>query len=157
MSNYDYEDDDEDLQEETSNNDLVKQLRKATKAKDKELAELRSQFETLNKGQRERTIKEALERRGVNPKISSFIPQDIDSTEESVSKWLEDNAEALGLENSQTQAKPNADPADIAAYKRMSSTADSGVSSDHNADLMQKILSAQTKEELDLLIKQSGL
>ena len=44
MSNYDYEDDD-DFTEDTSN-DLVKQLRKAAKQKDKELQELRSQFES---------------------------------------------------------------------------------------------------------------
>ena len=92
MSNYDYEDEDDDITTSESNtsNDLVKQLRKAAKQKDKELAELRSQFEGLSKAQRERTIKDALERRGVNQKIASFIPQDIDPTEESVSKWLED-------------------------------------------------------------------
>jgi hypothetical protein len=45
MSNYDYEDDD-DFTQEDSSNDLVKQLRKASKQKDKELQELRSQFET---------------------------------------------------------------------------------------------------------------
>jgi len=83
MSNYDYEDDD-DFTEDTSN-DLVKQLRKASKQKDKELNELRAQFESLSKGQRERAIKDALAARGVNSKIASFIPQDIDPTEESVS------------------------------------------------------------------------
>ncbi len=36
MSNYDYEDDDDFTTEDTSN-DLVKQLRKAAKQKDKEL------------------------------------------------------------------------------------------------------------------------
>ena len=46
MSNYEYEDDDDFTQE---SNDLVKQLRKAAKQKDKELAELKAQFETLNK------------------------------------------------------------------------------------------------------------
>ena len=56
MSNYDYEDDDFDT--EDSGNDLVKQLRKATKAKDKELSELKAQFESLNKAQRERAIKD---------------------------------------------------------------------------------------------------
>ena len=67
MSNYDYEDDDDDTTTTVSNdNDLVKQLRKAAKQKDKELAELRSQFETLNKSQRERAIKDVLEARGVN-------------------------------------------------------------------------------------------
>ncbi len=56
MSNYDYEDDD-DFDMDSSSNDLVKQLRKAAKQKDKELAELRSQFDGLNKAQRERSIK----------------------------------------------------------------------------------------------------
>ena len=48
MSNNDYEDDDFDT---TSNDggDLVKQLRKAAKQKDKELAELKAQYESLNK------------------------------------------------------------------------------------------------------------
>jgi len=91
MSNYDYEDDD-DFDTNDSSNDLVKQLRKASKQKDKELNELKAQFESLNKSQRERAIKDALASRGVNSKIASFIPQDIDPTEESVSKWLEDYA-----------------------------------------------------------------
>ncbi len=68
MSNYDYEDEDEDFTPSDSSNDLVKQLRKAAKQKDKELQELKSQFESLNKAQRERTIKDALAARGVNQK-----------------------------------------------------------------------------------------
>jgi hypothetical protein len=155
MSNYDYEDDD-DFTEDTSN-DLVKQLRKASKQKDKELQELRSQFESLSKGQRERAIKDALAARGVNSKIASFIPQDIDPTEESVSKWLEDYADVFGIETSQTQTQPNVNPADAAAYKRMTNSADSGVSPEHNGDIMQKLMNANSKEELDDVIRLSGL
>jgi len=154
MSNYDYEDDD-DFTEDTSN-DLVKQLRKASKQKDKELQELRSQFETLSKGQRERAIKDALAARGVNSKIASFIPQDIDPTEESVSKWLEDYADVFGIEVSQNQT-PNVNPADAAAYKRMTNSADSGASPEHNGDIMQKLMNANSKEELDDVIRLSGL
>jgi hypothetical protein len=155
MSNYDYEDDD-DFTEDTSN-DLVKQLRKASKQKDKELQELRSQFESLSKGQRERAIKDALAARGVNGKIAAFIPQDIDPTEESVSKWLEDYADVFGIEVSQTQATPNVNPNDAAAYKRMTNSADSGVSPEHNGDIMQKLMNANSKEELDEVIRMSGL
>jgi len=154
MSNYDYEDDD-DFTEDTSN-DLVKQLRKASKQKDKELNELRSQFESLSKGQRDRTIKDALTSRGINPKIASFIPQDIDPTEESVSKWLEDYADVFGIEVSQTQT-PNVSPADAASYKRMTNTADSGSSPEHNADIMQRLLNTNSREELDEVIRTSGL
>ena len=155
MSNYDYEDDDDFT--EDSSNDLVKQLRKAAKQKDKELQELRSQFEGLNKAQRERAIKDALASRGVNSKIASFIPQDIDPTEESVSKWLEDYADVFGIETGQTQATPNVNPNDAAAYKRMTNSADSGVSPEHNGDIMQKLMNANSKEELDDVIRLSGL
>jgi hypothetical protein len=156
MSNYDYEDDD-DFTTEDSSNDLVKQLRKASKQKDKELQELRAQFDGLNKAQRERAIKDALASRGVNSKIASFIPQDIDPTEESVSKWLEDYADVFGIETGQTQATPNVNPNDAAAYKRMTNSADSGVSPEHNGDIMQKLMNANSKEELDEVIRMSGL
>jgi hypothetical protein len=155
MSNYDYEDDD-DFDTNDSGNDLVKQLRKAAKQKDKELAELRAQFDGLSKAQRERSIKDALERRGVNQKIASFIPQDIDPTEESVSKWLEDYADVFGIDLGQNQTT-NVDPADIAAYKRMTGTADAGVSPERGADVMSRLMNANSKEELDDIIRQSGL
>jgi hypothetical protein len=156
MSNYDYEDDD-DFTMDDSSNDLVKQLRKASKQKDKELNELKAQFESLNKAQRERAIKDALASRGVNSKIASFIPQDIDPTEESVSKWLEDYADVFGIETGQNQATPNVNPNDAAAYKRMTNSADSGVSPEHNGDIMQKLMNANSKEELDEVIRMSGL
>ena len=155
MSNYDYEDDD-DFDTESSSNDLVKQLRKAAKQKDKELAELRSQFDGLSKAQRERSIKDALERRGVNQKIASFIPQDIDPTEESVSKWLEDYADVFGIDLGQNQ-RTSVDPADIASYKRMTGTADAGMTPEAGADVMSRLMNASSKEELDDIIRQSGL
>jgi hypothetical protein len=155
MSNYDYEDDDFDT--DSSGNDLVKQLRKATKQKDKELAELKAQFESLNKAQRERAIKDALASRGVNSKIAAFIPQDIDPTEESVSKWLEDYSDVFGIESNQTQATPNVNPADAAAYKRMTNTVETGVSPEHNDNIMQKLMNANSREELDEVIRMSGL
>ena len=157
MSNYEYEDDDDDITTNDSSNDLVKQLRKAAKQKDKELQELRSQFENLSKGQRERAIKDLLASRGVNSKIASFIPQDIDPTEESLSKWLDDNGDVFGIESGQTQATPNVDPSQAAAYKRMTNTADSGASPEHNTDIMQKLLNANSREELDAVIRESGL
>ena len=155
MSNYDYEDDDFDT--DSSGNDLVKQLRKATKQKDKELSELKAQFESLNKAQRERAIKDALASRGVNSKIAAFIPQDIDPTEESVSKWLEDYADVFGIETNQSQATPNVNPADAAAYKRMTNTVEAGVSPEHNDNIMQKLMNANSREELDDVIRLSGL
>ena len=155
MSNYDYEDDDFDT--DSSGNDLVKQLRKQLKAKEKELSEKDSALNNLSKTQRERVIKDALASRGVNGKIAAFIPQDIDPTEESVSKWLEEYADVFGYESDQTQATPNVNPADAAAYKRMTNTVETGVSPEHNDNIMQKLMNANSREELDDLIKLSGL
>ena len=157
MSNYDYEDDDDnDSTQESVSNDLVKQLRKANKQKEKELAELKSQFENLSKAQRDRAIKDVLEARGVNKKISSFIPSDIDPTEESLSKWLDENADVFGIQAPET-SKPAVDPAQAAAYKKMNNAVEQGLTPDSTDDIMRKLMSANSREELDEVIRNSGL
>jgi hypothetical protein len=156
MSNYDYEDDDIDTPS-NDGNDLVKQLRKATKQKDKELAELKAQYESLAKANRERAIKDALASRGVNSKIASFIPQDIDPTEESVSKWLEDYADVFGVDIQANQATPNVDPAQAKAYQRMTNAVEQGATPEFQADIHRKLMNANSREELDEVIRSSGL
>jgi hypothetical protein len=154
MSNYDYEDDEDEVT--TESNDVVKQLRKANKQKEKELADLKSQFETLNKQQRERTIKDVLEARGVNKKISAFIPQDLDPTEESLSKWLEDYGDVFGLETTESN-QPVVDQATQDAYQKMNRVTGQGITPDSGDDIYRKLMSATSKEELDEVIRQSGL
>jgi ABC-type sugar transport system substrate-binding protein len=156
MSNFDYEDEDDDFtQESNQNNDLVKQLRKANKQKEKELAELKAQFDGVSKAQRERAIKDVLEARGVNKKVASFIPSDIDPTEESLSKWLTEYGDVFGITAEPTQDV--VDPAQAAAYKKMNSAVDNGLTPDSSDDMLRKILNANSKEELDEVIRQSGL
>ena len=156
MSNFDYEDEDDDTTQDLSqNNDLVKQLRKANKQKEKELAELKSQFDNLSKAQRERAIKDVLEARGVNKKIASFIPSDIDPTEESLSKWLNEYGDVFGVTAEPEQ--PVVDPAQAAAYKNMNTAVDSGLTPDSSDDILRKILSTNSKEELDEVLRQSGM
>ena len=154
MSNYDYEDDDFDTD---NGNDLVKQLRKANKQKEKELADLKTQFESISKSNRERAIKDALASRGVNSKIAAFIPQDIDPTEESVSKWLEDYADVFGYETQSNQSKPNVDPKQAAAYQRMTNAVEQGATPEFQADIHRKLMNANSREELDEIIRSSGL
>ena len=156
MSNFDYEDEDDDTtQDPSQNNDLVKQLRKANKQKEKELAELKAQFDGVSKAQRERAIKDVLEARGVNKKVASFIPSDIDPTEESLSKWLTEYGDVFGITAEPTQDV--VDPAQAAAYKKMNSAVDNGLTPDSSDDMLRKILNASSKEELDEVIRQSGL
>jgi chorismate mutase len=155
MSNFEYEDDEDDFT--TESNDLVKQLRKANKQKEKELAELKAQFGEISKAQRERNIKDVLESRGVNSKIAKFIPSDIDPTEESLSKWLDDNGDVFGFSATEPTNQPAVDPAQAAAYKRMNSVTEQGLTPDASDDIMRRLMSANSKEELDEVIRMSGL
>ena len=156
MSNFDYEDDDDDITTSDSGNDLVKQLRKANKQKEKELAELKAQFDGLSKAQRERAIKDTLEARGVNSKIAKFIPSDIDPTEESLSKWLDDNGDVFGYQAAESNQSV-VDPAQAAAYKRMNDASSQAQTPDSSDDILRKLMSANSKEELDEVIRMSGL
>ena len=157
MSNFDYEDDDnDDVTTSDNGNDLVKQLRKANKQKEKELAELKSQFEGLSKAQRERAVKDVLEARGVNSKIAKFIPSDIDPTEESLSKWLDDNGDVFGFQVTESNQN-TVDPAQAAAYKRMNNATEQAQTPDASDDILRKLMSANSKEELDEVIRMSGL
>lgn len=155
MSNFDYEDDDE-TESTYDSNDLVKQLRKANKLKDKELAELKSQFDGISKAQRERAIKDTLEARGVNSKIAKFIPSDIDPTEESLSKWLDDNGDVFGFQVTESNQN-TVDPKQAADYKRMNNATEQGQTPDASDDILRKLMSANSKEELDEVIRMSGL
>jgi hypothetical protein len=156
MSNFEYEDDEDDMTTSDMSNDLVKQLRKANKQKEKELADLKAQFEGLSKAQRERAIKDVLESRGVNGKIAKFIPSDLDPTEESLSKWLDDNGDVFGFQATESN-QPVVDSAQAAAYKKMNNVTDQGLTPDSHDDIMRRLLSANSKEELDEVIRQSGL
>ena len=158
MSNNDYEDDDFDTEDTSSgtNNDLVKQLRKQLKQKEKELADYNSKLGELSKSQRERAIKDVLEARGVNKKIASFIPSDLDPTEESLSKWLDDNGDVFGIQAPDTNQN-NVDPVEAAKYQKMNQTMNNGITPDATDDIMKKLLSAETPEQLAEVMRLSGL
>lgn len=157
MSNYEYEDDDDfDFESTPESGNAVKELRKANRAKEKALKEMQAELEQLRQDRRQRTIKEVLGARGVNDKIAKFIPQDIDSDEESVSRWLDENADVFGFETS-NRPEANADPKDIENYRRIQNAANSGVPADIANDLLNRIASAETPEELRKLLNSTGL
>ncbi len=57
------------------------------------IKELTEQLEGLSKVQRERVVKEVLEKKGVNLKAARLVLKDLDDVnEESVNNWLDDNA-----------------------------------------------------------------
>jgi hypothetical protein len=146
--------DDEDSQPQSNDgSDLLKKLRRAKRADEKRIKELTEQLEGLSKVQRERVIKEVLDQKGVNPKAARLIMKDLDDiTEESVSHWLEDNADLFGIKT-EPQVSPE-QQLDRAALRQQDIVTQSAVSPDKQMDALQRINEA-TEEELIAMI-QSG-
>jgi DNA-binding transcriptional regulator YbjK len=154
MSN-NYWDEDEDDQDTDNDvpmdgSDLLKKLRKAKRNDEKRIKELTEQLEGLSKAQRERTVKEVLEKKGVNLKAQRLILKDLDDiTEESVNTWLEDNGDLFGL----TQPEVNEEKElNRAALRQQDMVTQLGMTPDRADDLLNRINSAETAEELQAII-----
>jgi hypothetical protein len=150
MSNnyWDEDEDDQDIDNETQmdGSDLLKKLRKAKRNDEKRIKELTEQLEGLSKVQRERIVKEVLEKKGVNPKAQRLILKDLeDISEESVNTWLDDNSDLFGL------TKPEANPEkelNLAALRQQDTVTQMGATPDRTEDLEIKISNAQSAEEI---------
>ena len=137
------------LQSIDSDTDLVKKLRKALKAEQKRSKDLESSLGELTKSQRERVLKDVFASRGVNPKVASFVPNDLDATEEAITGWLEQNAEVFGI---QVQPKKEVDSKDIASLRRIDTATTGALSPDKAEDMSIRIQSAQSADEILNLI-----
>ena len=149
MSNNYWEDEDEDLEQEVqlTGDDLVKKLRKAKRADEKRIKELTEQLETLSKAQRERVVKEVLAKKGVNEKAARLVMKDLDDVnEESVSHWLEDNADLFGLKVQQEEAPISQQ--DLARLRQQDILTQGAVTPDRGLDLDQRLNQASSAEEL---------
>jgi hypothetical protein len=156
MSNNYWDEEDDDLDTDVSEtqmdgSDLLKKLRKAKRNDEKRIKELTEQLEGLTKSQRERTVKEVLEKKGVNPKAVRLILKDIDDvSEESVNNWLEDNGDLFGL--TPTQEAPQASEMDRAALRQQDILTQGALTPDRAEDINMRIDQAQSSEELINLI-----
>ena len=150
MSNnyWDEDEDDQDTDNEVQmdGSDLLKKLRKAKRNDEKRIKELTEQLEGLSKSQRERTVKEVLEKKGVNPKAQRLILKDLeDVSEESVNTWLDDNGDLFGL------TKPEVNPEqeiNRAALRQQDILTQNSLTPDRAEDLESKISNAQSAEEI---------
>jgi hypothetical protein len=154
MSNnyWDEDEDDQDTDNEVQmdGSDLLKKLRKAKRNDEKRIKELTEQLEGLSKAQRERTVKEVLDKKGVNPKAQRLILKDLDDiTEESVNTWLEDNGDLFGLTQPEVSQEKELNRA---ALRQQDMVTQLGMTPDRADDLLNRINSAETAEELQAII-----
>jgi transposase-like protein len=156
MSNNYWDEDEDDLDIESDapmdGSDLLKKLRKAKRADEKRIKELTEQLEGFSKEQRERTVKEVLEKKGVNPKAVRLILKDLDTVnEESVNNWLDDNGDLFGLTQSQEASKVS--DIDRAALRQQDSVTQGALTPDKAEDLNMRLNNAESAEEIISLLR----
>ena len=149
MSNnyWDDEDDDQDTPEhQLTGDDLVKKLRKAKRADEKRIKELTEQLENFTKAQRERTVKEVLEKKGINAKASRLILKDLDDvTEDSLNTWLQENGDLIGY---QPEVKDEQREQNLATLRQQDVITHGGIAPDRAEDLSARLDNAQSADEL---------
>ena len=135
-NNWDEEDDDFDTDIDNSDgSDLVKKLRKAKRSDEKRIKELTEQLEVFSKAQRESTVKEVLEKKGVNTKAARLILKDISEVnEESINNWLSDNGDLIGY-----QPQSNNDDINLAALRQQDIVTQQGISPDKANDINARL------------------
>ena len=154
MSNNYWDEEDEDQDTDTDaqldGSDLLKKLRKAKRADEKRIKELTEQLEGFSKAQRESTVKSILEQKGVNQKAARLILKDLDGdfSEESVTNWLDENADLFGIEASQ---KP--DSQNLATLRQQDIMTQGAYTPDRAQDLEQRMDNASSMEELITLMQ----
>jgi hypothetical protein len=156
MSNNYWDDEDEDdLDTETSTgdgSDLLKKLRKAKRSDEKRIKELTEQLETFTKAQREQTVKQVLEQKGVNAKAARLIMKDLDDVnEESVTNWLTDNADLFGL-TVDTQEKQEQE-INRAALRQQDAITQNALSPERTEDMESRIASANSADEILAILR----
>ena len=143
---------DDDFDEDFEPQDVVKQLRKVNRTLEKRLKELEDEATTLKTQTRQRTVKDVLTAKGINPKVAAFIPQDIDITEEAVTNWLNEYGDVFGVNQEATQGESQSQNPALQAQKRINEVVSTGTPPGVDEDAMAKILNASNAAELSALL-----
>jgi hypothetical protein len=151
MSNnyWDDEDDDLDTTDEApmDGSDLLKKLRKAKRADEKRIKELTEQLEGFSKTQREAIVKSVLEKKGVNLKAARLVIKDLDDiNEDSVSNWLDDNADLFGLTVNEDASKITQE--DRAALRNQDLVTQNAMTPDRANDIEYRMSQATSEEDI---------
>jgi len=142
---YDDEEDDDTI------TDVVGQLRKVNRALEKRTKELEQELSGLKTQTRQRTVKDVLQAKGLNPKIAAFIPPDIDSSEEEIIKWVNEYGDVFGIQTP-SEEKPEEKSPEVKAQARINNLVSTGSAPDIDEDAFAKIAGAKTREDLDAIL-----
>lgn len=146
-TNYEYDDEDD----ETTQDGGINQLRKVNRALEKRAKELEQELLGLKSQTRQRTVKDVLQAKGLNPKIAAFVPADLDTSEEAINNWINEYGDVFGAvtqaENQPTQQSP-----DVTAQARINNMVATGQAPSLDQDSMSRVMQAKSRDELDALL-----
>ena len=129
---------------------MQKKLRKKIKADEKRIKELEEQLNGLTKVEKERSVKEVLEKQGVNPKAARLILKDLeDVSEETVANWLEDNGDLFGFVKQEETPEVDGNRAEL---RKQNAVTQGAITPDRGEDMEMKIDGAQSAEELTRIL-----
>jgi predicted RNase H-like nuclease (RuvC/YqgF family) len=145
--------DDDDLDEDFEPQDVVKQLRRVNKTLEKRLKELEVEATTLKNQTRQRTVKDVLTSKGINPKVAAFIPQDLDASEEAVNNWLNEYGDVFGVNQDAKEGESQAptNPA-LQAQKRINDVVSTGTPPGMDEDMYARMANVKNAAELSALL-----
>ena len=152
MANQYDEDDDFDVVEDTQEQNVPANLRKALKRAEKEKKDLAEQLAAIQSDLRSRSVKDVLASKGVPDKVAKFIPSDV-STPEQVDAWLTENADVFGFSSPAESAEASDETkANVVSYQRINASTQNASAPSRDADIASKLNSnALTKADLDAL------
>lgn len=148
----------EDLLEDAGEDDssVIKNLRAALRAKTKQANEFRQELEGAKTASRKSTLADLLKARELDAKIATFIPQDIEATEEAVGKWLDEYGDVFGAKPAQApEGRPNMSDDDVARLRQMDLVAGSASPAVTNDQLAQ-LRSADSPDAVIEMIRAAG-
>ena len=149
-TNYD-EDDDFDFEDQPQ--DVVKQLRKVNRTLEKRLKELEQEATSLKTQTRQRTVKDVLTAKGINPKVAAFVPQDLDASEEAVTNWLNEYGDVFGVKSGEeSESKSTSNNPALQAQQRINDVVSTGTPPGVDEDMYSKMANVKNAAELNALL-----
>lgn len=158
MSQYDeWDDDDLDLDEDEGRADALTEARRAQRKAAKRAKELEQELGTLRAQVRQSTIRDAIQQKGLNPKIAKLIPESVEL--DKLDEFIADFADLFGTSSdgdrdadAESGEEQVTDENAEALGRIAAPPAGARPPRGDDADMLAKIKGAQTVEELNLLI-----
>lgn len=153
MTDYDdYEDDDQDVPA------LLKDLRKQLKVQSQKNKALEDQIAEQATKARGMNLKDVLKAAGVNEKVASLVPSNVEPTAEAVGEWLKEYGDLFGGATSSTSGQEDQEVlAEAQKMTQMQDVAASGEIKGQARQVTQADLNAaSSEEEIWALIKKGA-